>query len=97
MHTEVIRTYPVPLKMGFDYVDDFRMWPSWYVGMTNIIDPGHAAWLETGDEIRFGYKLLGRHLEGVAVLEERIDGELVRFHTDVPGLPGTPFRYHLRV
>lgn len=94
MHTEVKRTYPVPLKKGFDYVDDFKMWPSWYVGMTDIIAPEEGAWLEPGDEVRFGYKLLGRRLEGVAVLEEHKDAELTRFHTEVPGLPVMHFAYH---
>lgn len=50
--------------------------------------------LEPGDEVRFGYKLLGRRLEGVAVLEEHKDAELTRFHTEVPGLPVMHFAYH---
>ena len=94
MRTEMTRTYPVPLKKGFDYIDDFRMWPAWYVGMTNIIDPETGAWGAPGDRVKFGYKLLGRHLEGVAILEEWRDAELAKFRTEVPGLPVFHFTYH---
>ncbi len=94
MHTEVTRTYPAALKTGFDYCDDFRTWPMWYSGMTEIIDPDEATWMEPGDEVRFGYKLLGRRIEGVTSLEELVDAELVRFHTEIPGLPVVHFAYH---
>jgi hypothetical protein len=94
MHTEAIRTYPVALKTGFDYCDDFKTWPMWYSGMTEIIDPEEARWMEREDEVRFGYKLLGRRLEGVTILDELIDAELVRFHTEIPGLPVVHFAYH---
>jgi len=93
VRTELTHLFPVPLKKGFDYIDDFRMWPSWYVGMTEITAPETCAWIEPGDEVRFGYKLLGRHLEGVAILEERKVGELARFRTEVPGLPVIHFVY----
>ena len=94
MRTEMTRTYPVPLKKGFDYIDDFKTWPAWYVGMTDIIEPETGAWSKAGDRVRFGYKLLGRRLEGVAVLEEWRDAELAAFHTEVPGLPVINFAYH---
>ena len=94
MRTELTRTFPVPLKKGFDYIDDFRMWPAWYVGMTEILAPEEGSWVEPADEVRFAYKLLGRHLECVAILEERKEGDLVRFRTEVPGLPVTHFVYH---
>jgi hypothetical protein len=50
--------------------------------------------VEPGDQVHFAYKLLGRHLEGVAVLEERKEGEVARFRTEVPGLPVIHFVYH---
>jgi hypothetical protein len=87
-------TYPVPLKKGFDYLDDFKMWPDWYVGMASIVKPEEGAWIDPGDEVRFIYKLLGRRLEGLAILEERKEGELVKFRTEVPGLPTVHFEYH---
>jgi hypothetical protein len=83
----------VPLKKGFDYMDDFKIWPSWYVGMTHIIEPETGAWGTPGDRVRYGYKLLGRHLEGAATLEEWVDGEIARFRTEVPGLPVFHFEY----
>ena len=93
MRTELTRTFPVPLKKGFDYTDDFKIWPSWYAGMTHIIEPETGEWAAPGDRVRFGYKLLGRHLEGVSILEERVDGEMARFRTEVPGLPVFHFEY----
>jgi hypothetical protein len=94
MNTEVKRTYPVSVEVGFDYCDDFKTWPLWYSSMTEIIDPEEARWYEPGDVVRFGYKLLGRRIEGVAILDELIDGELVRFHTEIPTLPVVHFAYH---
>lgn len=96
VRTDVTRTYPIPVKKGFDYCDDFKTWPAWYVGMSEIIHPEEGRWHEIGDEVRFGYKLLGRHVEGVATLEERREMELVRFRTEVPGLPVFHFAYHYR-
>jgi hypothetical protein len=96
MRTDMTRTYPVPLKKGFDYVDDFKTWPDWYVGMTAILEPEKGAWHTAGDEVRFAYKLLGRRLEGKAILDEYRDTELVKFHTEVPGLPVVHFEYHYR-
>ena len=94
MHTEVTRTYPVAVKIGFDYCDDFKTWPLWYSSMTGLIAPEKAKWLEPGDEVRFGYKLLGRRIEGVTILDESTDCVLVRFHTEIPGLPVVHFAYH---
>ena len=93
MHAELTYTYPVPARKGFGYVDDFHTWPSWYVGMCEILDPEDAHWHEPGDEVRFAYTLLGRRVEGVAVLEERREPELARFRTEVPGLPVFHFTY----
>lgn len=93
MRKEMTHTYDAPLKKGFDYIDDFKLWPDWYVGMTSIIDPETGKWSLPGDEVRFVYKLLGRRLEGVAILEEYKQFELVAFRTEVPGLPVVHFRY----
>lgn len=94
MHTELTRTFKMELKKGFDYIDDFNLWPSWYAGMTHIIEPEIGMWNAPGDEVRFGYKLLGRKLEGIAILEEFKEAKLVRFRTEVPGLPVFHFAYH---
>lgn len=96
MRTDMTRTYPVPLKKGFDYAIDFRTWPDWYVGMAEILEPEDATWTKPGDELRFVYKLLGRRLEGRAILDELIDTELVKFHSEVPGLPVVYFEYRYR-
>lgn len=94
MHAELTRTFNIGLKKGFDYIDDFTLWPSWYAGMTHIIEPETGTWDAPGDEVRFGYKLLGRKLEGVAILEEFEEAKLVSFRTEVPGLPTFHFAYH---
>jgi hypothetical protein len=73
MNTEVTRTYPVAVKAGFDYCDDFKTRPLWYSSMIEIIDPEEARWHEPGDEVRFGCKLLGRRIEGVTILDEFAD------------------------
>ncbi len=93
VRTDMTRRYPVPLKKGFDYIDDFKTWPNWYVGLTEILRPEEAAWNTPGDEVRFAYRLLGRRVEGKAILDEHRDTELVEFHTEVPGLPVVHFEY----
>lgn len=94
MRTELTYTYPVALKKGFDYLDDFRMWPDWYVGMMGIIDPETCAWAKPGDKVRFAYKLLGRRIESTATLDKRQEVEFDVFRTEVPGLPVVHFEYH---
>lgn len=84
MRVELMRTYPVPRKKAFDYLDDFTTWPAWYVGMLEIIEPDTAAWSAAGDKIRFAYKLLGRRLEGECTLEEVREAELVKFTASIP-------------
>lgn len=96
MHTEQTRIFNIELKKGFDYIDDFKTWPSWYSGMTHIIDPETGMWDAPGDRVRFGYKLLGRKLEGVAILEELQEAKLASFRTEVPGLPVIHFAYHYK-
>ncbi len=88
------RTFPVPLKRGFDYMDDFRTWPDWYSNMIEILEPEKGRWQTPGDEVRFAYRLLGRRLEGRAILDEYREAELVRFHTEVPGIPVVHCDYH---
>ena len=94
MRTEIAKMLPVPLKNGFDYLDDYNKWPDWYVGMTEILDAGMAQWVFPGDSVKFAYRLLGRRVEGVSTLDEKIDGQFVRFHSDVPGLPRVYHEFH---
>ena len=84
LRIELMRTYPVPRKKAFDYLDDFKTWPTWYAGMLEIIAPDEAAWSEAGDKVRFAYKLLGRRLEGECTLKEVHEGELVKFTATTP-------------
>ncbi len=86
MRIELMRTYPVPRKKAFDYLDDFTTWPTWYAGMLEILEPDKAAWNEAGDKVRFAYKLLGRRLEGECTLEEVREAELVKFTAKVPAV-----------
>lgn len=94
MRTEVTRTFPVTLRKGFAYIDDFTSWPAWYSGMIEILEPGRGAWRRAGDRVRFAYKLLGRRVEGASVLEAREEGARSVFRTEVPGLPTFHFEYH---
>lgn len=87
VRTELTHTFPVPLKQAFDYLDDFKLWPNWYSGLTEIIEPDRAAWDKPGDKVRWAYRLLGRRLEGESILEEMKPAELVTFISKVPGLP----------
>ncbi len=84
MRIELMRTYPVPRKKAFDYLDDFTTWPTWYAGMLEIVDPQEAAWSLAGDKVRFAYKLLGRRLEGECTLEEAREADLVKFTATIP-------------
>lgn len=84
MRVELTRTYPVPRKKAFDYLDDFTTWPTWYSGMMEIIEPDKASWDTPGDKVRFAYKLLGRRVEGVCTLEDIDEAALVRFTATLP-------------
>lgn len=84
MRVELMRTYPVPRKKAFDYLDDFTTWPTWYTGMLEIVEPAMAAWSSPGDKVRFAYKLLGRRIEGECTLEEVREAELVKFTATIP-------------
>ena len=93
MKIELTQAFPIPLKKGFDYLDDFRTWPDWYNGMIEIIEPALAKWIAPGDEVRWTYRLLGRKLEGKAVLDSRVEGEFAVFTTKVEGLPEIHWEY----
>lgn len=84
MRVDLTKTFPVPRKKAFDYLDDFRTWPSWYAGMLEIIEPDKALWSSPGDKVRFAYKLLGRRLEGECTLEEVREAEFVKFTATIP-------------
>jgi hypothetical protein len=94
MRTELTKTMPVPLKKGFDYLNDFKTWPDWYVGMTEVLNPAEAQWNIPGDRVEFAYRLVGRRVEGVSTLDDKIDFDFVRFHSDVPGLPRVYHEFH---
>lgn len=87
MRVELSREFPIPLKQAYDYLMDPSLIPAWRVGMIEILDPEHAAWNTPGDRFRFAYRLLGRRIEGVCVLDELQEAELVRFTASIPGLP----------
>ena len=84
MRVEIKRTFPVPRKKAFDYLDDFHTWPMWYSGVLEILDADTAAWDKQGDMVRFAYKLLGRRLEGQTFLDEVDDGAYVKMHSTMP-------------
>ena len=86
MRIELKRTYPVPLKKAFDYLDDYTTWPAWYTGVLEILHPEKCAWDKPGDEVHFAYKLLGRRLEGVCTLEEIREYEFVKFMSKMPAV-----------
>ncbi|MDH3398333.1 MAG: SRPBCC family protein [Acidimicrobiia bacterium] len=87
MRVELSREFPIPLKQGYDYLMDPKLFSAWRVGMIEILDPDHAAWSQAGDRFRFAYRLLGRRVEGECVLDELQEGELVRYTASIPGLP----------
>jgi uncharacterized protein YndB with AHSA1/START domain len=84
LRVELTRTYPVPRKKAFDYLDDFTTWPTWYTGILEILEPDNAVWNTAGDKVHFAYRLLGRRLEGECTLTEVRDGELVKFTATMP-------------
>lgn len=84
---ELVKTFPGDLRKGFDYIQDFTRWREWFAGLTDIIDPELGAWTFPGDSVRFRYRLLGRTVEGEAILEGRTDYRYVRYSAYVPGLP----------
>ncbi len=94
MRFEETRTMPVELKKGWDYVNDFRRWPDYYAGFDHIVDPDNGAWDDVGDTVAFAYRLLGRIIEGVAVLEERDEGVMVKLVAKVPPLPDVTQEWH---
>ena len=94
MRFEETRTMPVELKLGWDYVNDFRHWPDYYAGFDHIVDPDTGAWNAVGDRVKFAYRLLGRKIEGIATLQERDEGALVKFTAKVPPLPDVIQEWH---
>jgi hypothetical protein len=94
LKTELTREFAVPTKAAYDYLNSFRSWPAWYAGILEILDPEKGAWKAKGDKVRFAYRLLGRRVEGVAILEEKREGELTAFHTEVSKLPNVRYEYH---
>lgn len=96
MRVELSREFSIPLKQGYDYLMDYKLFPAWRVGMIEILEPEHAAWSKAGDGFRFAYHLLGRRIEGQCVLEELREAELVRYTATIPGLPSVHETWHYR-
>ncbi len=93
MRIELTRTFPVPLKKAFDYLDDYTTWPAWYSGMIEILHDDKCAWAKPGDEVHFAYKLLGRRLEGLCILEEMREYELVKLTSKMPAVGDVRFEW----
>lgn len=85
-HVELTRTYPIELKKAWDYLNDPHRWPEWYTGLVEVADPD-ARWTETGDEIGFSYRLLGRTIEGECVVDQVDPPVMIAYTGRVPGLP----------
>jgi uncharacterized protein YndB with AHSA1/START domain len=81
MRIELRRTYPVPRKLGFDYITDPRHWPDW-VGL-ELLDDEKAAWAKKGDGVPYRYRWMGVPMEGLGTLMKRVPGEylLAEFKT----------------
>lgn len=84
MRIEQVRTYPGDKKKVFDYLNDFRNWPTWRSGIMEIIEPDKAAWSEPGDKVRFAYRLLGRRIEAECILDEVREAEYERYTATSP-------------
>ena len=93
MRIEVTRTFPVPLKTGWDYLQKWAEIPNWREGVIEIFNP-ETAWSKPGDGQRFAYRLLGRRVEGTSTLEEFREGELERFTVRMSGLPAFLPAFH---
>ncbi len=94
---ELVRKFPQgDLKKAFDYIQDFTRWREWFAGLTEIVDPELGAWTFPGDSVRFRYRLLGRTVEGEAILETRTDYRFVRYTAFVPGLPRVTHTWHYK-
>jgi hypothetical protein len=94
MRFEETRTIPIELKKGWDYINDFRRWPDFYAGFDHIVDPDTCAWNKVGDSVGFTYRLLGRSIKGVATINERDEGVMVKFTTKVTPLPDVIQEWH---
>jgi hypothetical protein len=85
---ELTKRFPIPLREGFDFLREVGHWPSWYAGITQILEaPPGGSWGEPGDTISFHYKVLGRLLDGKVVMKEMREYELVRSVASIAGLP----------
>ncbi|MBT8198079.1 MAG: SRPBCC family protein, partial [Acidimicrobiia bacterium] len=66
------------------FVDDPKTWPTWYSGMTEILDSEDYAWDKVGDSVKVAYSVLGRQLDLTCTIEEHDEFKLVRFLCEVP-------------
>ena len=92
MRIEMHRTFPVPRKVGFDFITDFHHWPEW-ISM-DLVEDKKAAWGKKGDKVPFMYKSLGVPVKGLGELEKIVPGEMVIAEFEAGPLPETEFELH---
>jgi uncharacterized protein YndB with AHSA1/START domain len=92
MRIELHRTFPVPRKIGFEYITDPHHWPEW-IGL-ELIDEKKLAWAKKGDKIPYGYRWMGVPMKGVGTLKKLVPGELVMAEFKLGQLPPTKFELH---
>ncbi len=90
---ELVRSFAGDLRVAFDYIQDFTRWREWFAGLTEVVDSELGGWMFPGDSVRFRYRLLGRTVEGEAILETRTDYRFVQYTAYVPGLPPVTHRW----
>ena len=81
---EVKTSFPVELKIGFDYVNDPATWTEWYTHVNNV---RAVKWGSPGDAADIEYKLLGRRIDATLVLEDFVPYRLVRLRSTAAGVP----------
>jgi len=90
---EQTRTYPGQVQQtAWNYMMDLHHLPEWYASLTEVIDPD-ARWSEPGDRFRFVYRLLGRRLEGEAILEEVQAPLILRYTAKTHWVPDVHFQW----
>ena len=89
MRIELHRTYPVPRKLGFEYITDPKHWADW-IGL-ELLDEKKTAWAKKGDEVPFSYRWMGVPMKGKGTLKKVVSGELLIAEFKLGPLPATVF------
>jgi uncharacterized protein YndB with AHSA1/START domain len=92
MRIELRRTFPVPRKVGFDYITDPKHWPEW-IGM-ELTDDTKTSWSKKGDKVPFTYRWMGVPMDGLGTLKKIVPGELIIAEFKVGPLPLATFDNH---